>query len=58
MYTFKRTQLDTEAVSQAEEKPSALAHIAYLYPSRYFRQYLFYDQESNRTCWLPEGHNA
>ena len=28
----------------------------YLWPSRYFHLYMFYDSEAGRTCWLPEGY--
>lgn len=57
MYSFERTRTEGRTGRQVREKPSALERIMYLYPSRYFRQYLFYDEVSNRTCWLPEGHN-
>ena len=34
---------------------AARERIRYLLPSRYFRFYMVYEQDSGTTCWIPEG---
>ena len=42
----------------AEEAPPSptIERLWYLWPSRYFHLYMFYERQTCRTCWLPEGY--
>jgi len=37
--------------------PVYLPRLWYLWPSRYFHFYVFFDKTSRLTCWLPEGYS-
>jgi len=53
----KTTWIETPDVGlQGADKASAMQRLWYLWPSRYFHQYMFFDRHSHRTCWLPEGY--
>ena len=45
-----------QVIQRKADAPLAVERLCYLWPSRYFHLYMFYERESHRTCWLPEGY--
>jgi len=53
----KTTWIEPPKVGQKDaEIPLAMERLWYLWPSRYFHQYMFFDRQGRRTCWFPEGY--
>ena len=40
------------------ERPTLSPRLWYLWPSRYFHFYMFFDRASQLSCWLPEGYSS
>ncbi len=48
--------LEKEADFLPDRSHAASGRHDYLLPCRYFHFYMFFEPNSRRTCWLPEGY--
>ena len=50
------TWAEPQVAVETEELPLTIEKLWYLWPSRYFHLYMFYEKKTGSTCWLPEGY--